>query len=664
MDIPERAAQPGAPSQRLTSWKEIATYFGRSVATVRRWEKSEGLPVHRHQHGDGATIYAYPLELDAWLAARGGGESAEAAEAANGRRTWPWVAGATLGISVIAAALWMATTLRARHEGFDDVRSALVATEPGQEIRPALSPDGSHVAYAWKEAGGSGPFQLYVRPVTGGPARRLTRSGGRDDFPSWSSDGKRLLFTRLAETRVEVWVHELQTGREEKLLELINSRHAESLETRWAGWGPDGRSIVAAKPSSANGPLALYLVSPGGGEWKQVTFPAPDENGDRDFAISPDGRELAVLRERRGLESDIYVIRLGERSAIRLTHELGMVHGLAYAPDGSYLLVGAPRRSAVHTLWQLWPDGRFSAVPGLLGESSWPSAAFAGGRLRVVYARTALPVNLHVWRAPFAAEPQALLSSANYEASAALSPDGNKLAFRSNRSGQRQIWTVNVDGSDLRMVTHLDAVNLDSPRWSPDGTKLVFTAGHDDRRMAYVVELESGVVRELVDRGGSRMRASWSADGTWIYFSSRRTGQYEIWKAPTDGSAVPVQVTRGGGYEAFASADGKTVYFTKPRPALGVYQVGVNGGEERLVLDGVREGLWAVARGTVWYARQDPLGLIVRYRLDTKQVERVGQIPAAGGIRTGFTVSADGSTVAWCQETAKIDDVALVEWGR
>ncbi|MBK7926588.1 MAG: PD40 domain-containing protein [Bryobacterales bacterium] len=620
--------------------------------------------MHRHQHGDGATIYAYPPELDAWLAARGGGESVEATEAGNGRRTWPWVAGATLGMSVIAAALWLATDLRARREGFEDVRSALVATEPGQEIRPALSPDGSQVAYAWKDPDANGPFQLYVRPVTGGPARRLTRSGGRDDFPSWSRDGKRLLFVRLTAQRREAWVHDLATGREEKLVDLAVTGHPRDLETRWARWGPEEGSLAVVSRSSADGPLGIYLVPLGGGERKQITFPGHDDFGDRDFAFSPDGRELAVLRERRGLETDVYLIRLGERGARRLTRELGMVNGLEFDPGGSYLLVGAPRRSPVHTLWRLWLDGRFEIVPGLLGEASWPTAALTEGRMKVVYARTDLPVNLHVWRAPFGAPPRPLLSSAHYEASAALSPDGKQLAFRSNRSGQRQIWTVNVDGSGLRMVTNLEAVTLDSPRWSPDGKKLVFTAGRGDQRLAYLVELGNGSVRELADQGGSRLRASWSADGRWIYFSSSRTGRYEIWKAPIDDSAVPVQVTRGGGYEAFASGDGRTVYFTKPRPALGVYQVSVNGGEERLVVEGVREGLWAVAREAVWYVRLDPLGLIERYRLDTKQVERVGQIPAARDIRTGFTVSGDGSTVAWCQRMAESEDIALVEWGR
>src|SRR5687767_936306 len=54
------------PGDRLESWKEIAAYLKRDVATVRRWEKREGLPVHRHQHQTLGSVYAFTPELDAW----------------------------------------------------------------------------------------------------------------------------------------------------------------------------------------------------------------------------------------------------------------------------------------------------------------------------------------------------------------------------------------------------------------------------------------------------------------------------------------------------------------------------------------------------------------------------------------------------------------------
>src|SRR5262249_32429550 len=56
--------------RRLDSWKQIARYLNRHVTTVRRWERSERLPVHRHLHMELGSIYAYTDELDAWFEGR------------------------------------------------------------------------------------------------------------------------------------------------------------------------------------------------------------------------------------------------------------------------------------------------------------------------------------------------------------------------------------------------------------------------------------------------------------------------------------------------------------------------------------------------------------------------------------------------------------------
>src|SRR5947209_9124290 len=57
---------PASNNGRLDSWKEIAVYLGRDVRTVQRWEKKEGLPVHRHIHEKLGTVYAYRSEIDVW----------------------------------------------------------------------------------------------------------------------------------------------------------------------------------------------------------------------------------------------------------------------------------------------------------------------------------------------------------------------------------------------------------------------------------------------------------------------------------------------------------------------------------------------------------------------------------------------------------------------
>ena len=58
------------PDDRLESWKEIAAYLKRDVTTVQRWEKREGMPVHRHLHDKVGSVFAFKSELDAWVAGR------------------------------------------------------------------------------------------------------------------------------------------------------------------------------------------------------------------------------------------------------------------------------------------------------------------------------------------------------------------------------------------------------------------------------------------------------------------------------------------------------------------------------------------------------------------------------------------------------------------
>jgi TolB-like protein/Tfp pilus assembly protein PilF len=75
---------------RLESWKEIAAYLGREVRTVQLWEKSEALPIHRHQHARQGSVYAFKSELDAWRNARRTSGAGEAP------RRWGWVVAAAV----------------------------------------------------------------------------------------------------------------------------------------------------------------------------------------------------------------------------------------------------------------------------------------------------------------------------------------------------------------------------------------------------------------------------------------------------------------------------------------------------------------------------------------------------------------------------------------
>jgi len=129
-DPPEAAQSGGPPEDRLHSWKEIAVYLSRDVRTVRRWEKNQNLPVHRHFHHKLASVYAYRSELEAWWAEQrrivdGGKSPTGEAEASLetqeppqtpgvfASRVWRWLTVIAAG-SAIAAAIGYAVLRQIR----------------------------------------------------------------------------------------------------------------------------------------------------------------------------------------------------------------------------------------------------------------------------------------------------------------------------------------------------------------------------------------------------------------------------------------------------------------------------------------------------------------------------------------------------------------------
>jgi TolB-like protein/Tfp pilus assembly protein PilF len=97
--------------RRLESWKEVAAYLGRDITTVRRWEKREGLPVHRIHHNRLGTVYAYTAELDAWrnerAAAAAPVEMAATQTPQTVKRVWTVIALAALGLVLAGSLAWL-----------------------------------------------------------------------------------------------------------------------------------------------------------------------------------------------------------------------------------------------------------------------------------------------------------------------------------------------------------------------------------------------------------------------------------------------------------------------------------------------------------------------------------------------------------------------------
>jgi len=192
---------PGTPpsvellKDRLDSWKEIAAYLNRDVTTVQRWERREGMPVHRHLHDRMGSVYAFRAELDTWARSR----NLPAAQA-NGidtvtqnpavesprssvvpplnRRTL--VLMVAVGVVLVAGtALWLFKTEYFWRSPIADARFQRVTDFDGVEQDAAVSRDGHFVAFLSDR---NGQMDVWVTQLGSGEFHNLTRGSAPDSL--------------------------------------------------------------------------------------------------------------------------------------------------------------------------------------------------------------------------------------------------------------------------------------------------------------------------------------------------------------------------------------------------------------------------------------------------------------------------------------------------
>lgn len=136
----------------------------------------------------------------------------------------------------------------------------------------------------------------------------------------------------------------------------------------------------------------------------------------------------------------------------------------------------------------------------------------------------------------------------------AVSPDGTRIAFESDRSGSSEIWIEDLAGGALTQVTHTGQTNTRDPAFSPDGTKLAY----DSNGHVWIVDPATGATTDL----GGGVQPTWSPDGTQVAFASGRSGASEIWRSRLDGTGA-VQLTFLGCNESSPSwsPDGQWIVF-------------------------------------------------------------------------------------------------------
>ena len=148
-----------------------------------------------------------------------------------------------------------------------------------------------------------------------------------------------------------------------------------------------------------------------------------------------------------------------------------------------------------------------------------------------------------------------LTHSAQPEFDPSWSPDGTRIAFRSERSGKPEIWVMDADGAHQRRLT----AGL-SPAWSPDGSLIAFSAPAG----LSVIRPDGTGLRVLPHSEGGEY-PSWSPDGSRIAFNSNLTGDHVMYIAQADGTKI-VNLSRAGeGWQMAWSPDGRSILFTSHR---------------------------------------------------------------------------------------------------
>jgi Tol biopolymer transport system component len=123
-----------------------------------------------------------------------------------------------------------------------------------------------------------------------------------------------------------------------------------------------------------------------------------------------------------------------------------------------------------------------------------------------------------------------------------------------------------------------------------------------------VIQANGGPSRALTDQASDNLNPSWSHDGKWIYFTSNRSGQWQIWKTPNQGGEV-LQLTRQGAFSGFESSDGKSIYYAKTASEPDIWRLQLEDGQEIAVSPPVHLNQWtgwALVDKGIFFVREGP----------------------------------------------------------
>lgn len=358
MGEPSPGTTPSAtPLQgRLDSWKEIAAHLHRDVTTVQRWEKREGMPVHRHQHDRMGSVYAFSSELDAWLQSR---RLLLEEEEKERRAEAPADAEGDQGPSgTPRARSW---NLRAAQENGNNAHSPNPPVQPPRSAKSTSLTRWSFVlplaaAGAALAIGAILWFQrtehFWRNPIADARFQTVTDFDGVEQAAAVSRDGHFVAFLSDRDGQMDVWVTQVGSGQFHNLTrgsapELVNP------SVRTLGFSPDGSFVtfwVRKQDGSSSGDISTWAVPTLGGR------PRPYLEGVAEFDWSHDGSRLTYHTPGPG--DPLFVSDGSRRSEDRLifTAPAGLhSHFPLWAPDMAFIYFVQGSLPDKLDIWRITP---------------------------------------------------------------------------------------------------------------------------------------------------------------------------------------------------------------------------------------------------------------------------------------------------------------------
>ena len=622
--------------KRLDSWKEIAAYLNRDVTTVQRWEKREGMPVHRHLHDKRGSVYASRAELDAWARTRklreteedgvGSGSPALPTSAAPKLR-WARVSMAVAAVLALAVGAWqwIERTEYFWRNPVQDAEFQTVTDFGGEEHGAAISRDGHFVAFLSDR---DGQMDVWVTQVGSGQFHNLTRGHALElANPSlrtlgFSPDGSLVTYWERRKddsdnSHIGVWGVPVLGGEPKPYLdgaaEFDWSPDSSSLAYHTPGPGDPlfvtdgslrsgGRPIFTAPPGlHAHFPLwspdarFIYFVQ-GSIPDKLDIWRIPARGGLPERVTKQDTRILyPVFLNRRTLmylatEADgsgpwLYSIDVERRVPHRLGPGLDRYTSLAVSADGRRLVatLARPKR----TLWRMRivdSRGQFAAaVPVPLTTDAGFSPRMGAGYLLYVSKNGS---GESLWKLQGGTSTELWRSQAVRIGSPAISPDERYVAFTVEQANRTLLYVIQADGTNVRVITNSLSLQGDLA-WAPDGQSIISAAIESGAPRLFRIPINGSQPGPLSHEYS--LDPVWAPHGQFLVYSGPDIGTTFSVKAMTADAApksLPaITLTRGARHLAFLPGGHALVVLRGEIQHKNLWLIDLGTGAERQLTD-------------------------------------------------------------------------------